>query len=452
MSRIWLAGIGLISSTILLAQTVSVAEFPVPTANADTGSIVTGPDGALWFTEALGNKIGRITTEGALTEYPVSVPAGVAASGVSGLSGIAVGSDGALWFTDGNANFIGRITPPPAGQTNPVSITEYPVPTANSVPMGIAAGPDGALWFTEAGGNKIGRITTAGAISEFPISLSKAAPQQILPGPDGALWFTQIPAWMGRITPSGNLTEYPIGGGCGGASGPLALGPDGALWFTTLQGVCSVTTSAAFTKYEAPAFPPDFPRGITTGPDGALWITEEAGPNSASSQIVRLTTANTFSVYAVATLGMTGITTGPDGALWFAAGDAIGRAVIVEANAFFNGEQTVNPVLSYLQFQNGNPFGYHAFLQGSPSTMNAYVYHTDLGLEYVQAGSTPGSLYLYDVASGHWWFSSSSLFPYLYDFTLNSWIYYFPNQQTPGHYTANPRSFANLSTTQIFTL
>jgi len=67
-----------------------------------------------------------------------------------------------LWFTEYDANQIGRITT--AG-----AITEYPVPTANSEPQSITAGPDGALWFTEYGGNKIGRITTAGVITEYPV-------------------------------------------------------------------------------------------------------------------------------------------------------------------------------------------------------------------------------------------------------------------------------------------
>jgi len=128
------------------------------------------------------------------------------------------------------------------------------------------------------------------------------------------------------------------------------------------------------------------------------------------------------------------------------------KSAVVEADAFFNGEQTVSPVLNYLQFQNGNPFGYHAFLQGSASTTNAYLYHADLGYENVQAGSTPGSPYMYDVASGHWWYTSSSPFPNLYDFTLNSWIYYFPNPQGPGHYAVNPRYFANMTTDTIFTM
>jgi virginiamycin B lyase len=35
--------------------------FPTPTANSGPTDITSGPDGNLWFTEAVGN-IGRITT------------------------------------------------------------------------------------------------------------------------------------------------------------------------------------------------------------------------------------------------------------------------------------------------------------------------------------------------------------------------------------------------------
>ncbi len=80
------------------------------------------------------------------------------------------------------------------------------------------------------------------------------------------------------------------------------------------------------------------------------------------------------------------------------------------------------------------------------------MYHFDLGYEYVAAGGGDGSLYFYDLASGHWWFNSSALFPYLYDFMLNAWIYYFPNTQSPGHYATNPRYFSNLTTGQILTM
>ena len=83
-------------------------------------------------------------------------------------------------------------------------------------------------------------------------------------------------------------------------------------------------------------------------------------------------------------------------------------------------------------------FGYYGYLSSS------ILYHQDMGYEGF-IPSTGGQIYFYDFTSGHWWYTSSTLFPYLYDFTLNTFIYYFPNTTSPGHYTSNPRYFVNLT-------
>ena len=105
-----------------------------------------------------------------------------------------------------------------------------------------------------------------------------------------------------------------------------------------------------------------------------------------------------------------------------------------------------------MQFPNGNLFGYYVFLQGAAGTATAVFYHADLGYEFVQPGSNPGDAFFFDFSSAHWWYTSSPLFPYLYDFTLNSWIYYFPNTHSSGHYTSQPRDFVNLTTGTIFNM
>ena len=86
---------------------------------------------------------------------------------------------------------IGRITT--AGV-----ITEFPL-TPGTVPYLIAAGPDGNLWFTEASGNKIGRITPTGVITEFSTPTILTSPDGITTGPDGNLWFTEGAGNIGRI-------------------------------------------------------------------------------------------------------------------------------------------------------------------------------------------------------------------------------------------------------------
>ena len=56
------------------AQPGSFREFPIPTPFSRPGEMVIGPDGALWFTEIHGNKIGRfefpILSETRILEIP----------------------------------------------------------------------------------------------------------------------------------------------------------------------------------------------------------------------------------------------------------------------------------------------------------------------------------------------------------------------------------------------
>jgi len=57
------ASVGLLSlsSAPAWAAAGTVTEFPLPLPGEPFG-ITAGPDGNVWFTEAFGNKIGRITT------------------------------------------------------------------------------------------------------------------------------------------------------------------------------------------------------------------------------------------------------------------------------------------------------------------------------------------------------------------------------------------------------
>ena len=112
-----------------------------------------GPDGAIWFTQIAGNRIGRLTVDGTLTEYAVPTPASQPNVIVSGPDPNPTKSK-SLWFAETAGNKIARIT-------TTGLITEFPIPSANSGPIGVAAGPDGHVWFAEsalATGNRIGRL------------------------------------------------------------------------------------------------------------------------------------------------------------------------------------------------------------------------------------------------------------------------------------------------------
>ena len=153
--------------------------------------ITAGPDGALWFTNNANGSIGRITTGGVVTNY--------ASPRINTPWGITTGPDGALWFT--NHNSVGRITT--SGQ-----ISIFPVPNTSG---GITTGSDGALWFTQ-DGHYIGRVTTSGVATDYR-SKEVGGPEGIVAGPDGALWFTDAGGnTIGRISAVPAMSVSPATG------------------------------------------------------------------------------------------------------------------------------------------------------------------------------------------------------------------------------------------------
>jgi len=255
--------------------------------------IVAGVDGALWFTQSAGGNpgdgrtyfqasIGRITTAGSYTSYPV--PA--SASKVPGLDAITLGPNGNLWFTETAVDRIGEITPRAVDPT----IHEFVLPAADRLAQGvgssitsadtIAAGPGNDIWFTEQGSDAIGVMSTSGALlSKFtvPNSNLNPTPLGITEGPDDTMWFTENAAnQVASITAQGKITVYALPGA---ASGPRSIvyGPDGNLWFTDNTGVGSIDPSTGKVALYRAHTASSGPVGITVGPDcTSIWFTESS--------------------------------------------------------------------------------------------------------------------------------------------------------------------------------
>lgn len=191
--------------------------------------IVSGPDGALWFTNDY--EIDRISTTGLITHH---------ASGLSLMGGITVGSDGALWYIDLYGNNIGR-------RTMSGTVTVYPIPAAANNGCGycssISAGPDGALWFTRSERiPTIGRIDTSGHITLYPIPVAGA--YSITWGHDGAMWFADpIGKALGRIDMSGHTTYYIPSTTSGSVTIGVVSGVDGNPIFTASDGTSNFYVS-----------------------------------------------------------------------------------------------------------------------------------------------------------------------------------------------------------------
>jgi hypothetical protein len=107
---------------------------------------------------------------------------------VSSTTAVSLNSDGKA----ANARILTSFNGPGSGGAlfaTSIAAHEYTVPsgaqTASNAGTGtIVMGGDGAMWFGEQTG--VGRATPTGTITEYPM----VQPQQMVRGPDGAVWFT----------------------------------------------------------------------------------------------------------------------------------------------------------------------------------------------------------------------------------------------------------------------
>jgi len=265
-----------------ITTTGAITEFAIPSPDAYPNGIAAGPDGNLWFTEFNLGTLGRITPAGVLTEIPCGDDGTVHDNG-----GLAVSSTGSLWITD--SNFIGRATT--AG-----TVTWYSLPTRNSYPFGITAGRDGDMWFVEQATGNVGHVTPTGVITEFPVvtplaTSSGAVLRSIVMGPDGNLWFTEtLNNAIGRMSPDGlSIEHFPVLTP-NSAVEDITVGPDGNLWFTAYHGghIGRVTPSGTVTELAVPEA--GGLAGIVVGRDGNLWITDvDWTANGSGNSIHRFT-------------------------------------------------------------------------------------------------------------------------------------------------------------------
>ncbi len=243
-----------------MTATGEVTEFPLNAVSPTrqhyrrTETIVTGPDGKLWFGEL--EAVAPATTTGGVTAFPLP-------PGASTPTAMTVGPDGNIWFTEGAASRIGRITP--RGK-----YAEFPLPPGRK-PSGIAAGSDSNLWFTERGADEVGRITPTGQITEFPVPGTHDAFDSIAAGPDGNLWFAEAGApRVGKITPQGDVTQFNLPTVLGPQH--IVAGPDGLLYFSSYSEIGAIAPSGAISWPAClAAFCSRDVESLTLGPDGKLW-------------------------------------------------------------------------------------------------------------------------------------------------------------------------------------
>lgn len=280
---------------------------PVAAASGPVDTVVSAPDGSIWFTQPGGN--GTIVHASSATSA-VSFVGGTTANLPAGFQprAVTVSADGTAWFLASGGDLIGewgRIDP--SGTVGRHSIV-------GAAPLSIAAGADGNLWMTM--NTDLGLAPDSVVRFRWPANVADtfsgglavdSQPRALTSGPD-RLWFVEGGG-------SGRLGEVGFNGAISLSAPPagstplgLAIGPDGLLWFSGSAGIGRLGTTTDLFSTPAPAVP------MAPGPDGALWA-------GATGGLVRITPDGTSELHAAGLptgARVTSIAAGADARMWAA--------------------------------------------------------------------------------------------------------------------------------------
>jgi virginiamycin B lyase len=182
-----------------------ITTFPTLSQEKDggVGYLCVGPDQAIWYawsssfnnpTKVTG-RIGRVSLTGQVHEFAVPYATGALVSG----------SDGALWFSEWLANATGDGLEPRKGYIGHITtagvISEVPIDPSVSIDE-LVTGPDGAVWYPvfQDDTGRFGRVAPSGDAKTFTTG-GNAAIVLITAAP-GALWLLDArnTLWHYRLT------------------------------------------------------------------------------------------------------------------------------------------------------------------------------------------------------------------------------------------------------------
>src|SRR5229473_1249517 len=193
---------------------VNIKEWDVPTKGAHPHDPAVAPDGSLWFTEQLQNKVGRLDPASGKIELKK-------VQGQRALPyGIAINSKGVPFFCEFGTNKMAKIDP------QSMEITEYKLPES-ARPRRMAIDAEDKIYFTDYNGGNLGRLDPGtGAEKMWPSpSGAGSAPYGITITPDGMVWYSESgvkPNTMVRFDPKTEQfarAAIPSGGGTVGNMG-----------------------------------------------------------------------------------------------------------------------------------------------------------------------------------------------------------------------------------------
>jgi virginiamycin B lyase len=258
----------LVASAAAANLDVAIHEYDVPTAKSRPHDPAVAPDGSLWYTGQLANKLGRLDPKtGDFKEYPLKTPN-------SGPHGLVADRDGNIWFAAIFAGYVGKLDPKTGGikeyrpadgtkidphtpvidhngivwftneETNYIGrldpstgkMTLAKVPTPHAVPYGIVILPNNAPLFCEFGSNKLANVDQKTMqIHEYTLPNSEARPRRIALAPDGTVYYSDYArGYLGHFDPARGalIKEWQSPGGSGSEPYGIAVTKDGTVWYS----------------------------------------------------------------------------------------------------------------------------------------------------------------------------------------------------------------------------
>jgi virginiamycin B lyase len=246
---------------------VTIREWDVPTKGAHPHDPAVGPDGALWFTEQMQNKIGSVDPRtGAFKEYKLNIQD-------SGPHGLVADRQGNIWFTGNFKGYIGKLDP----RTG--TVTEFKIPDPKGEdPHTAVFDAHGLLWFTLQVANMVGRLDPrSGKIDLKNVPTVDSHPYGIAINSKGVPIFCQFATnKVAKIDPQTmEITEYALPPGA--RPRRIAIDASDRVYFTDFSeghlGRIDLT-SGAVKMWPSPGGAKSAPYGIAITPDGMVWYSE----------------------------------------------------------------------------------------------------------------------------------------------------------------------------------
>jgi len=205
---------------------VTIREWAVPTKGAHPHDPAVGADGALWFTEQMQNKIGRLDPQsGKFDEFPLKLAD-------SGPHGLVADREGNIWFTGNFKGYIGKLDPKTG------AVKEYKIPDPKGEdPHTAVFDNQGMLWFTLQVANMVGRLDPkTGKIDMKHVSTPDSHPYGIAINSKGIPIFCEFATnKLASINPQTmEITEYTLPEGA--RPRRMAIDTNDRIYYTDFAG------------------------------------------------------------------------------------------------------------------------------------------------------------------------------------------------------------------------